>query len=207
METRSRVTLGAVCGGVVVLLVMVLAGASGGTSAKGPLGALGGGTIAMTPSPGMPDWWSGSFSGLPLCLEDTSSPASITGVNILDTTGNVSQVEVMAAVPLPGREVGNSYAVARGTTPEFAEKYAARNNATKGYAFPALEGLKITTGCDDHRKVPLLVINFATGPSGGRIDGWEVLYEVAGRKYTTGPVPWEMVLCGNDPQLLRDCTF
>ncbi|WP_145724556.1 hypothetical protein [Nocardioides sp. J9] len=175
----------------------------------GPLGALsdGGGVSIYRPDKG-PARWVGSFSGFRLCLDEEGPPARITEVRVLEKVGQVDSVKARIGV---GRDPDGPllFVSATGSAPDFAEAYA-KDSAefADWYEFEDdLSAVPIDRQCKDELRAddPVLVITFETGRAGGTLLAAEVLYEVDGEEFTTGPVPWEMTLCGRSEAVAYVC--
>ena len=167
------------------------------------------GGVSIAPPPGASSDWAGSFSGLPLCLTRPGEKATITAVNIVESKGTVTDPRTYIA---RGKDAGSGllFGSSLGSAPDFAEPYAT-HEATYADQFvfsDDLESQPISEACagpEVSSEEPNLVLTFSTDARGGAVLGLEVRYEVDGKAYTTGPIPWEMTLCGNDEALRELC--
>lgn len=211
-------TLGA--GAALVLLAVALTGCSeederagadpGSRIAQqgGPLQmpAESGGVGIFAPA-GAHSSWSGSFGGLPLCTDPAGTSVRIVGVEVLDTTGVVKNLEAFVARRDPGTGGDLLYLSAQGRAPAFAEPYASRGDRKAPFSYESLdEPLTVDGACGDGRDAANLVLTFDTNTDGGLVKSWELLYDSDGERYTTGPVPWQMWLCGDSLGRRQACT-
>lgn len=158
--------------------------------------------------------WSGSFSGLPLCLEAGSKAARITEFRPLEMEGEVRDVRTFISGRSPGADrsqQGLIFMSAVGRAPDFAESYARQEAAyARQFSFEDdLPSEKVVEPCSpgvQDNATKNLVVTFSTDERGGAVRTWELRYEAGGVDHTTGPVEWSMVLCGSDPALADDCT-
>lgn len=141
--------------------------------------------------------WSGSFGGLPLCGDPADADLRISGVNVLVSEGVVENVEAYIAQRNADAQGDLLFLSAQGRAPTFTEPYATTGPDAQ-YTYKTLEDPVAVDGtCGEVGDAANLVLTFDTGTTGGAIEAWEVLYESDGQQYTTGPVPWEMWLCGD----------
>lgn len=174
-----------------------------------PLTAEGG--VSVDVPNGAPNVWSGSFSGLSLCLEEGGDAATLEEVKVLDTAGTVDDVRTFVLTPSGDATEwdGSSFISAVGSAPDFGEPYAG-SDAEFGRLFdyqPDLSAAEIKAECGsafdgaEHK----LVFTFSTDSSGGAVRSWEVVYQADGKRYTTGPIAWEMMLCGDSRVVRAHC--
>lgn len=145
-----------------------------------------------------PDRWRGSFSVLPLCVKSSDVPVELKDVRATKTSGEVGNMEVWVMTPRDDRGRGLMFASAVGAPPIFEEVYA---RSSREYArhleIVEAEGRRVESTDCRGREVSQLVVSFSTNRSGGAIQEWEVLYAAGEELFTTGPIAWEFVLCGD----------
>lgn len=171
------------------------------------------GSVSILAPPGT-QHWSGSFSSLQLCLTaDDETEARIREVKVLDTIGTVEDLDVFVA-HTPQRDAsyrgGLIYASALGRAPEFAEPYADMAGYARRYTYREdLSSSPVVETCGQNPKpwtYQDLAFTFTTDGEGGAVREWEIVYDVDDKTYTTGPVAWQMTLCGASPDLADHCT-
>ncbi|WP_028656881.1 hypothetical protein [Nocardioides sp. J54] len=195
---------------IVGLAVLASSCGSDGPATDGPLGALsdGGGVSIYRPEEG-PARWVGSFSGFRLCLDEEGPAARVTDVRVVESVGQVRSVTArIGAAKKPDGTL--MFLSAEGAPPAFDQPYAKQNaRYANWYEFEDdLSSVPIDRQCKDELRAddPVLVITFETGRAGGTLFAMEVLYEVDGEEFTTGPVPWEMTLCGRSEAVEYVCS-
>lgn len=157
------------------------------------------GGVGIFQPEGKPAHWSGSFSGLPLCADnDAVGDLQIVGVKVLETFGSVDDFEAFVAERDQGARGDLLFVSAHGRAPSFKEDYATRADQNAPYDYRDLSNPTTISGdCADPASSANLVLTFNTDEDGGLVKSWEVLYESDGQAYTSGPVHWEVWLCGS----------
>lgn len=157
----------------------------------------GDGGVGIFPPHGEDAEWSGSFSGLPLCSDPGDADLKIVGVNVLKTEGVVENFEALIAERDSDAEGDLLFLSAQGRAPSFQESYAAPADRNAPYTYESLKDPVTVDGtCEKPQDSANLVLTLNTNREGGLVKSWEVLYESDGQQYTTGPVPWQVWLCG-----------
>ena len=156
------------------------------------------GGVSIDRPRGVGDRWTGSFGSLPLCVDEDGAEIRVEEVRVLESRGTVQDLTALVATPEPGLRGDLLFLSARGSAPDFTEPYANKDEAeaASGYTFEPAQGAVIDTVCGATHKDPNLVLQFTTDADGGTIAEWEVRYVSDDKEYTTGPVPWEVTLCG-----------
>lgn len=163
------------------------------------------GGVSVLPPDGHTSW-AGSFSALPLCLTAGDRAVRIKEFRALESSGTVDELHAMLVTP---RQNSLPFVSALGAAPDFTEPYAAdeRRYAEQLQFDTNLEGIEITQACSTTtpQQQFSLAVSFATDRDGGQVREWELIYESDGKTFTTGPVPWEMTLCGANRNLTEAC--
>lgn len=156
------------------------------------------GGVGIYPPRGDPAEWAGSFGGLGLCSDPADVDLRIIGVNVLKTEGVVENFEAFIAERDSDAKGDLLFLSTEGRAPSFKEPYASGMDRKAPYIYQSLkEPVAVDGRCETPEHSTNLVLTFDTNREGGLVTSWEVLYESDGQRYTTGPVPWQVWLCGD----------
>ncbi len=170
------------------------------TTDEGPLRVLTDhGSRSLHPPSSDPSRWQGTFGSLLLCVEDPSSPVTLTGVSYSPTDSLPDGGSVTPAVHTDpgedGRTGGGDWGPVLfrlGTPRRFLD-------APHHLAGPvtAVAGAPVQVGCSTDADQPFveLLTTFEVGRAGGRVDGIEISYRAGGREHRTH-VDYTFAACG-----------